>query len=341
MQNFENKKYDVVGLGNAIVDILAPCETDFLTKMGMEKGVMQLIFDEQAAKALYAELPPATEKSGGSGANTIAGLAALGAVTGFIAKVANDDLGDIFDHDMKASGVECRIARLIDGAATARSMILVTPDADRTMNTYLGASVDFKPEDVDADLIAQSRVLYLEGYLFDKPKAKKAFEKAAEIAKQSGTKVALTLSDPFCVDRHRHDFLDLIANHIDIVFANQDELLSLYQIDDFETALNTLSESVDLVAVTRGADGSTLSSGDIRVDAPAVKTTLIDTTGAGDLYAAGVLYGYIEDTDLMTMGLMGSACAAEIISHMGARPENDLKAYVDNVLKNHALKQAS
>lgn len=339
MSKTELKKadLDVVAVGNAMVDVLAACDDTLILEHGMQKGVMQLVFEEESAQKIYDAMPPATEKSGGSAANTVAAMAALGGAVGFIGKVADDELGEIFAHDMRASGVAYDTAPLSGGPSTARCMILVTPDAERTMNTYLGASVEFSDDDIDKALIEKGKILYLEGYLYDKPKAKKAFSMASEMAREAGGKVALTLSDPFCVERHRDDFLDLIKGKIDIVFANEDEVKALYPELSAEQAHQTLSSNVDILVMTCGARGAviTAKSGSEKTSVPAFETVVKDTTGAGDLYAAGFLHGLSQGHDMEDCGLMGSACAAEIISHLGARPECDLKDYVARKLNDY------
>lgn len=321
-------KYDVLGIGNAIVDVLTKTDDAFLAKHGMAKGSMALI-DADQAEALYADMGPAQETSGGSAGNTIAGIAALGGTAAYIGKVADDELGDIFYHDITAQGVTFETPRLKGGTQTARSFILVTPDAERTMNTFLGACVELGPDDIVEDQISSAKVVYLEGYLWDPPKAKEAFLKAMKIAHDAGRKVALSLSDSFCVGRYREEFLDLVENHVDILFANEDEIKALYETDDFKTAMNNVRTSVEVAALTRGADGATIVKGlsEYHVDADPV--TLEDTTGAGDLYAAGFLYGYTRGMDMEKCGKIAAMTAAEIISHVGARPEADLKELLD------------
>ena len=326
--------YDVLGIGNAIVDILAHAEDDFLAQEGLEKGAMALV-DADRAGELYAKVGPAVECSGGSAANTIAGLASLGAKAAFIGKVCDDQLGQVFRHDITALGVGFDTPADKDGPPTATSLVLVSPDAERTMNTYLGACVDLGPGDIDEDQVAAAAITYLEGYLWDPPAAKEAFVKAAEIAHAKGRKVSLSLSDPFCVDRHRDDFQDLVASHIDILFANEEEIISLYQADDFDAALQAVRGHCDIVALTRGAAGSVVLSNDFEhgdevhvVDAEPIER-LVDTTGAGDAYAAGFLFGLSRDKDLATCARIGNVAAAEVIQHMGARPDRPLKELVD------------
>ncbi len=320
-------RYDVAGIGNAIVDVLARTEDDVLAKLGVPKGGMMLI-DEARAEAIYAAMSQTVEMSGGSAANTIAGIGLLGLKPAFIGKVRNDQPGASFTHGMKAAGIHFPTAAATDGPTTARSFILVTPDGERTMNTYLGAAQNLAPADVDADTIASAGITYLEGYLWDPPEAKKAFLKASEIAHGAGRKVALTLSDAFCVDRYRDEFLGLIrAKTVDIVFANEGELKSLYQTADFATALDALRADAALAVVTRSEQGAIAVEGTALVSAPAFPVDkVVDTTGAGDLFAAGFLSGLARGMPHETSLRLGALCAAEIISHMGARPEANLKA---------------
>ncbi len=313
-------RFDVLGIGNAIVDIIATVPEDFLFEQEITKGSMTLI-DQDRAQSLYARFPAATEASGGSAANTIAGVSSYGAKGAYLGKVANDDLGDIFSHDLKAIGVSYSVPRLKDGPQTARCLIAVTPDAQRSMSTFLGASSLFCADDLDADLIRDSQITYMEGYLFDRDAAKQAFVEAAEIARAAGRKTAITLSDLFCVDRHRAAFLHLIKGHIDIVFANETELLSLYQTTSFDQAVAQIRKDSDFAVVTKGESGSMILSGDETVEIEVCPVDqVVDTTGAGDLYAAGVLYGLASGLSLSRCGELGSKAAAEIISHYGARP---------------------
>ncbi|MFC4726197.1 adenosine kinase [Glycocaulis abyssi] len=313
-------RFDVIGVGNAIVDVIATADDAFLGQHAIEKGAMTLI-DEERAKAIYAAMGPGQEVSGGSAANTLAGVASLGGRGGYIGKVADDQLGEIFAHDLRAIGVDYSTAPLNGGPATARCLILVTPDAQRSMNTFLGASTLFSGEDVDAARIADAQITYLEGYLFDRDEAKAAFVAAAEIARKAGRKVALTLSDPFCVDRHRASFRQLIAGHVDVVFANEVELKSLYQSDDFDAALSQIRAETRIAAITRSEKGAVIVSGEDSVAVPADPVEkLVDTTGAGDLFAAGFLLGLARGADLETCGRLGVLAAAEVISHVGARP---------------------
>jgi sugar/nucleoside kinase (ribokinase family) len=315
---------DVVGIGNAIVDVLAHADDAFLTRQGLEKGAMALI-DAPRAEALYAAMGGAVEVSGGSAANTIAGLASLGARAGFIGKVGRDGLGEIFRHDIRANGVVFETPPAASATPTARCLIFVTSDAQRTMNTYLGASVEIEAEDVDTGLIGRAKVTYLEGYLWDRPAAKAAFLKAAEAAHDAGRKVALSLSDGFCVDRHRAEFRDLVRNHVDILFANEWEIRSLWQVEDFDAALQATRGLCDVAALTRSAKGSVILAGEeVHVVDAAPVARIVDTTGAGDLYAAGFLHGYTRGRPAHDCARIGAIAAAEVISHFGARPENPL-----------------
>ena len=312
--------HDVLGVGNAIVDIIAQTDDAFLETHGMAKGGMALI-DEARAHALYADMGSAIEASGGSAANTIAGVASFGGRAAFIGKVRDDEFGRIFGHDLTSLGVHFTTPPATSGAATARCLVLVTADAQRTMNTHLGACVDLTPADIDADLVAASTITYLEGYLFDPPAAKEAFRKAATVARGAGRKVALTLSDSFCVHRYKDEFKQLIDEHIDILFANEAEIEALYDSRDIAAAADDLAGRVGVAAITRSEKGSLLISGDERVTVPAAPIEeLVDTTGAGDLYAAGVLYGLSRQHALAECGRLGSLAAAEVIQHYGARP---------------------
>ena len=324
--------YDVLGIGNAIVDVLAPAEDAFLEAHGMAKEAMTLI-DAEQAEELYAAMGSGTEASGGSAANTVAGVAALGGRACFIGKVRDDELGSIFAHDIRAIGVDFHSAPATSGAPTARCLISVTPDAKRTMHTFLGACVDLGPEDVDEDLIAASAITYLEGYLWDPPGAKEAFIKAMGAARAAGRKVALSLSDGFCVDRHRDEFQDLVEHHVDILFANEQEITSLYEVDDFNAAVQAVRGKCDIAALTRSEKGAVIVAGDeVHVVSAEPIDAVVDTTGAGDLYASGFLTGLSEGRSLPECGRMAGISAAEIISHMGARPEVDLKALMKEKL---------
>lgn len=318
---------DVVGIGNAIVDIIDDTDDAFLARHGMAKGGMALI-DEAQAEAIYAAMGPAIELSGGSAGNTIAGLASLGARCGYIGKVKDDQLGQVFRHDIAAAGVAFPTPATTEGPATARCLILVTPDAQRTMNTFLGACVNLRPEDIDEALIASAKITYLEGYLYDPPHAQEAFRKAAAVARGADRKVALSLSDSFCVMRHRQAFLDLLGS-VDVLFANEGELCALFETDDLEAAVAQVRGRVALAAVTRGAQGALIvdASGAVAVGAAPVER-VVDTTGAGDLFAAGFLYGLTRDLPLAECGRLGALAAAEIISHYGGRPATPLSAYI-------------
>jgi sugar/nucleoside kinase (ribokinase family) len=321
-------RQDVVGIGNAIVDVIAHAEDWFLAAQSMAKGAMTLI-EAERAEALYARMGPGVEMSGGSAANSMAGLASLGGRAAFIGKVRDDQLGAIFAHDIRAAGVTFRTPPAKAGPQTARCLIFVTPDAQRTMNTYLGASVELGPEDVEEELIAAAQVTYLEGYLWDKPRAKEAFRKAARLTHEGGAKVALTLSDPFCVERHRAEFQELVKGPVDILFANDAEIRALWQVGDFDAALAATKGQVGTAALTRSERGSVVLTGERidRVPAEPVER-VVDTTGAGDLYAAGFLYGLTNGRPPAEAARIGAIAAAEVVSHVGARPERPLKALV-------------
>jgi sugar/nucleoside kinase (ribokinase family) len=318
--------YDVLGIGNAIVDVIARTEDDFLVRHAMNKGSMTLI-DEPRAEAIYASMGPAIEISGGSAANTIAGVASFGARGAFVGKVKDDTLGKAFRHNIRATGVTFTTPLATDGPSTARCYVLVTPDGERTMNTYLGAAQNLSPADLDATQITAAGIIYLEGYLWDPPKAKDAFRKAAEIAHGAGRSVALTLSDSFCVDRYRDEFLNLMrSGAVDLVFANESELHSLYQTADFNTALAAVRNDVKLAAVTRSEKGCVVvsrASNEVVSAAPIDK--FVDATGAGDLFAAGFMVGLARGQDHRTAARLGALAAAEVIQHLGARPETSLK----------------
>ena len=319
-------RHDVVAIGNAIVDIIGRCDDAFLARHGAPKGHMRLV-DAATVATLYAEMGPGIEISGGSAANTMVGLASFGGRAAFIGKVASDEFGGIFRHDITAAKVAFNTAPVGGKAPTSRSLILVTPDGERTMNTFLGISTDLDGGEVDPSLIQASAIVYLEGYLFDRPEAKAAFRQAARIAKKAGRRVALTLSDSFCVDRHRGEFLDLIRNGVDILFANESEITSLYETKSFEDAAKRAAADTPLAVLTRSAKGSVIFSGDKSVAVPAVPlAAVVDTTGAGDLYAAGFLFGLSNGRDTQTCGRLGSLAASEIISHIGARPATSLGA---------------
>jgi fructokinase len=316
--------YHILGIGNAIVDVVARAEDTFLSRHDMHKGAMILI-DAPTADQIYAAMPPGQESSGGSAANTCAVAAGLGAKVAYIGKVADDQLGTVFRHDINAVGVHFPTVPLSGGAPTARCLILVTPDGQRTMNTFLGACVTLGEADVDPALVAAAAVTYLEGYLFDPPEAQAAFRKAATAAHAAGRRVALSLSDAFCVNRHRAAFLDLVANHVDILFANETEITALYERNTFEEAAEAARKDVALAALTRSEAGSLIIHGAETVTVAAQPTKVVDTTGAGDAYAAGFLAGLTAGKPLALCGRMGSIAASEIISHYGARPETDLR----------------
>jgi adenosine kinase len=319
-------RYDVLGIGNAIVDVIARAEEDFLLTQGMRKGGMALI-DEPRAQAIYDAMGPAVEMSGGSAANTIVGLSSLGARAAFIGKIKDDLLGRAYSHDIRAAGVSFATKPAVAGPSTGRCYVLVTPDGERTMNTFLGAAQDLSPADIDAETVASSAVIYLEGYLWDPKNAKEAFLKAAKIAHEAGRKVALTLSDAFCVDRWREEFLQLMRSHtVDLIFANEAELHSLYQTSDFNAAIAALRADIDVAVVTRSEKGCLVTGPDGVEAVPAFPVAnVVDTTGAGDLFAAGFLSGLARGADDRTCGRLGALAAAEVIQHLGARPETSLK----------------
>jgi sugar/nucleoside kinase (ribokinase family) len=323
-------RYDVLGIGNAIVDVIANTEEDFLVAHGMQKGAMTLI-DEARAQTICDVMGPAIRASGGSAANTIVGAASLGARAAFVGKVNDDPLGRIFTHDIRAAGVAFETEPARAGPSTARCYIMVTPDGERTMNTFLGAAQDLKPSDIDEQAIAAAAVTYLEGYLWDPPQAKDAFVKAAAIAHNAGRQVALTLSDAFCVDRYRFDFLDLIRKGIvDLIFANERELHSLYETSDFDTAVEALRGEAKLAVVTRSEKGCVVVSRNGEITVPAAEVEkVIDVTGAGDLFAAGFLVGLARGKGYDAAARLGALCAAEVIQHVGARPEVSLKALAE------------
>lgn len=319
-------EHDVVGIGNAIVDIIGRCDDAFLATHGCSKGSMQLV-DAPAISRLYGSMGPGVEISGGSVANSVAGVASFGGRAGFIGKTARDQFGQVFGHDIRAAGVTFTTTPAPEESdPTGRCLVLVTPDGQRTMHTFLGVSPQLGGGEVDAELIASARIVYLEGYLFDRPEAKAAFREAAGIAAKAGRQVALSLSDAFCVDRHRGEFRDLIRGSVDILFANEAEIMSLYQTSSFEDAARQAQADTRLAAITRSEKGSVILSKGTSVAVPAAPVAaVVDTTGAGDLYAAGFLYGIASGKDLETAGRLGSLAAAEIISHIGARPEVKLR----------------
>jgi sugar/nucleoside kinase (ribokinase family) len=319
-------RFDVLGIGNAIVDVIARTDDDFLVRQDMRKGIMQLI-DERRAASIYDAMGPAVEVSGGSAANTIVGVASLGGRAAFVGKVKDDELGRVFAHDIRAAGVAFATPPASAGPSTARCYVLVTPDGERTMNTYLGAAQDLHPNDIDPDAVAAAQIVYLEGYLWDPPHAKEAFVKAAKIAHGAERDVALTLSDAFCVDRYRAEFLDLIrSGTVDLVFANERELHSLYETADFDTALNALRNDARLAVVTRSEKGCLVVTREETDVVPANRVErVVDATGAGDLFAAGFLVGLSRGVDYRTAARLGALSAAEVIQHLGARPETSLK----------------
>ena len=319
-------KYDVLGIGNAIFDVLVKTDEAFLASHGMTKGSMALI-DEARAAAIYRDMGPATEMSGGSAANTIVGLASLGARAAYVGKVRDDQIGRMYAHDIRAAGVAFNTPPASDGPSTARCYVLVTPDGERTMNTYLGAAQDLSPADIDPDEVAAAKIVYLEGYLWDPKEAKNAFIKASKIAHDAGRQVALTLSDAFCVDRYRGEFIELMKSGVvDLIFANEGELHSLYQTSDFDTALKALRNDAKLGVVTRSEKGCVVASHDGVVAVPAFPIDrIVDTTGAGDLFAAGFLFGLVRNAGYQNAGRLGALAAAEVIQHIGARPQVSLK----------------
>lgn len=319
-----SQRYDVLGIGNAIVDVLARSSDTFLSERNLTKGAMQLI-DAQEADTLYDAMGPGTEISGGSAANTIAGIASLGGSAAFIGTVANDQLGRVFRHDIASLGVHYTTSAVDGGAPTARCLVLVSPDGERTMNTFLGASQALGPQHVDDGLVANSDIVYLEGYLFDPPAAKQAFYKAARLAHESGGRVALSLSDAFCVDRYREEFRTFVQDEVDILFANEAEITSLYETDDFDAARDLVRGEVPIAALTRSAKGSVVVNGrdELQVAAEPI-AQVVDATGAGDLYAAGFLHALAQQRPLDQCARLGGLCAAEVISHIGARPQAKL-----------------
>ncbi|HVM08973.1 MAG TPA: adenosine kinase [Acidimicrobiales bacterium] len=320
--------FDVAGVGNAIVDVLCHATDDLIESLGLQRDVMQLV-EEEESRRIYDRMPPSQEISGGSAANTMVGIASFGGDGIFLGKVRDDQMGEVFRHDIRAAGVTFQTAAATSGPSTARCLVLVTHDAHRTMNTYLGAARGLTSDDIDAEAaaVAGSQVTYLEGYLWDDERAKAAMLRAIDVAKGAGRRVSMTLSDPFCVDRHRDDFMRLIDDHVDVLFANEDEITSLFQVSTFDDALQAIrSHRCEYAALTRSAKGSVVVKGDEFhvIDAVAVDE-VVDTTGAGDLYAAGFLYGLTHGHDVATCGRLGSLAAAEVITHIGARPQRSLK----------------
>jgi sugar/nucleoside kinase (ribokinase family) len=318
--------YDVVAVGNAIIDILQPVSDAFLAEEQITKGAMTLI-DEARADHLTQRFGEATVAAGGSAANTVTGIASFGGSTGYIGKVANDDLGARFTREFRAAGVAFNTPPRDGQPGTARSLIAVTPDGQRSMNTYLGASTLLSADDIDADLIRAGAILFLEGYLFDRDEAKTAFVRAAEIARSAQRKVSLTLSDLFCVERHRESFKQLVAHHVDILFANESEILALYQTSDLKEALAQAQAACPVVAVTRAESGSLVAANGTETHVPVMPVAkVIDSTGAGDQYAAGFLFAYAKQRSIAECGALASLAASEVISHIGPRPETNLRA---------------
>ncbi|MDZ7732009.1 MAG: adenosine kinase [Acidimicrobiia bacterium] len=326
--------HDVVAIGSAIVDVLSHAEDDFLTSRSMAKGTMALIEDEADAEKLYGEMGPGVEASGGSAANTVAGVASFGGRAGFIGRVRDDQLGRVFAHDIRAAGVDFRNTPATEGPSTARCLVLITPDAQRTMHTYLGIAGQLSVADLDVDLVSGAAVLYCEGYLWDRPETKTVITRAMDLAHDHGRKVAFTLSDPFCVDRHRAEFRELAEERVDILFANEAEICSLYEVDGFDEALQHVRHHCEIACLTRSEKGSVIVSGDeVHVVDATPRGGVVDTTGAGDLYAAGFLHGHATGHDLVTSGRLGSLAAGEVIAHVGARPEERLADLAAEVLR--------
>ncbi len=318
-------QFDVVGIGNALVDVIAHADDSFIGKHDLVKGAMTLV-DTDRALYLYQALGGAIEMSGGSAANTMCGVASFGGTAAYIGKVSDDELGQVFGHDCRAVGVQFRPGAPADGTPTGRCIIVVTPDAQRTMNTYLGVSSLLCPSDIDADTVAVGEVLYMEGYLYDRPEAKEAFRYAAHVAHTNDRLVSLTLSDSFCVDRHRDDFRALVSDEVDLLFGNEDELMSLYEVDSMDEALRAVRHDCALAVITVGADGCMVVTPDDVLQAPAQPVEqVLDTTGAGDLFAAGFLYGYTRRRPLADCARFGAIAAAEVISHVGPRPLVELR----------------
>ena len=319
---------DVVGVGNAIVDVIATVPDAFLDEHGLTKGAMTLI-DTERATSLYAAMPPGIEASGGSAANTMAGVASLGGRATYIGKVRNDQRGEVFAHDTRSGGVAFDIPFATEGEPTARSLIQVTPDGERTMNTFLGISAFLSPSDVDPAMVESAAITYCEGYLWDRDEAKDAIRHAMEIASDAGWIVSLTLSDSFCVDRHRDEWLDLLSDRVDLVFANEAEVCSMFETDDFDSAASQIAAMVETAALTRSAAGSVVMNNGERFDVPATPVDqVVDATGAGDLYAAGFMYGLSIGAPLQRCAVLGSIAAGEVISHIGARPHADLSTLI-------------
>ncbi len=326
-----NTAHGLLTIGNAMVDILSPSSEEFILSQvehGMQRGAMNLINAERAV-ALYDAMENTTQASGGSAGNTIAAFASFGGKGAYIGKVGNDHLGQVFAHDLKDMGVTYQTKPVISGTQTARCMILITPDGERTMNTFLGACVELSPDDIDEELVKSAAVTYLEGYLFDPPLAMEAFYKASKIAHEAGRKTSLTLSDSFCVGRHRKAFTELVEGHVDILFANEEEIKSLYEVSTFEEALSIVKNKCEIAALTRSEKGSVIVRGDSITEVKAEPVSkVVDTTGAGDVYAAGFLFGYTEGMSMAQCGELGSIAAAEVISHVGPRPHVTLSGLI-------------
>jgi len=317
-------RFDVLAIGNALVDVLSFAGDDFVARTGVEPGAMTMV-DAARSDEIYAQLGPAQETSGGSAANTTVGVASFGGRAAFIGRIADDTFGKVFAHDLRNAGVEFDVSPATDGSPTGRCLVIVAADAERTMCTYLGAGAEIDPHDVDADRIASAAVTYLEGYLWDEPGAKDAIRRAASLARDAGRKVALTLSDPFCVERHRDEFRTLMERDVDVLFANEHEITMLYEVDDFDEAARRVAGVCEIAALTRGPKGSVIvGRGEQRAIEADPVARLVDTTGAGDLYAAGFLFGLTHGRDLTTCGRLASLAAAEVISHLGPRPETSL-----------------
>jgi sugar/nucleoside kinase (ribokinase family) len=319
---------DVVGIGNALVDVLTHEDDAFIDAHGLERGAMTLI-DTDRAEALYAAMGAGIEASGGSAANTIAGVASFGGQAAYIGRVCDDQLGAVFAHDLRSAGVTFRCAPAADGPPTGRCLIVVTPDAQRTMNTYLGSSEFLGPEDVDSELIASAQVTYLEGYLFDRPESQEAYWKASRVAHEAGRRVSLTLSDTFCVERHKDAWRSLVTDQVDVLFANEGEAMALYDVSTLDDIVRRVQADVEIAAITCGPKGSlVVHAGEVIEVAAHPVPKVVDTTGAGDLYAAGFLYGYTRGMALAECGRIGSIAAGEVISHVGPRPLVELRTLI-------------
>ncbi len=323
---------DVVAIGNAIVDVLAPADDALVERLGLAKGAMNLVDADESAR-IYAAIGPAVEQSGGSAANTCAGIASFGGTAGFVGRVRDDQLGEVFAHDLRSIGVRFETLAATTGLATARSMILITPDAHRTMCTFLGAAAELEPEDVPASLIESGAITYLEGYLWDQPSAKAAIRHSAATAHAAGRRVAFTLSDSFCVERHREEFLALIENDVDVLFANEAEITALYETDDFDVAAAAVQRHCEIAALTRSEKGAVITDpGGVHVIPAEPISQLVDTTGAGDQFAAGFLYGLTHGLAVAESGRLGALAAAEVIEHVGPRPETSLRELASPIL---------